>query len=176
LTDEDWEDIIDAQEGNVPESEAAATGEEPQYNPYRSQTFGLPPGTVRGMIAFTLLFGGLALFVASMGMDGEMAENIFFWDHFEFFKTAFLMMVAFYFGSSSLKELSKRWPSTRQAELLKNSGTMADKPAMANVDLQNAEAGLMDDDREFAATEGQTATLDKPNVTGLKERLQKADS
>ncbi len=61
------------------------------------------------MIAFTLLFGAISLMVVSMGMDGEINENSFFWDHFEFFKTAFLMMIAFYFGDSSLKTLSKRW-------------------------------------------------------------------
>ena len=100
--------------------------DEPKYNPYRAQTFGLPPGTVRGMIAFTLLFGAISLFIVSMGMD-DVSDDSFFWDHFEYFKTAFLMMIAFYFGSKSLKYLQRRWPS-----MSKNVNTT--KTTVTNVD------------------------------------------
>ena len=79
--------------------------DEPLYNPYGDQTFGLPPGTVRGMIAFTLLFGAIALLIVSFGIKNEIAPGSFFLDQFEFFKTAFLMMVAFYFGTRGLKIL-----------------------------------------------------------------------
>ena len=79
--------------------------DEPMFNPYKDETFGLPPGTVRGMIAFTLLFGAIALLIVSFGMKNEIEPGNFFMDQFEFFKTAFLMMVAFYFGSRSLKYL-----------------------------------------------------------------------
>ncbi len=81
-------------------------GDEPLYNPYGDQTFGLPPGTVRGMIAFSLLFGGTALLLVNFGVESELEANSIFRDQFEFFKTAFLMMVAFYFGSRSLKYLT----------------------------------------------------------------------
>ncbi|MEM6642356.1 MAG: hypothetical protein AAF616_05210 [Bacteroidota bacterium] len=80
--------------------------EEPLYNPYKDQTFGLPPGTVRGMIAFTLLFGGVALLLASFDIQGELPAEQLFRDPYDFFKTAFLMMVAFYFGTKSLKYIT----------------------------------------------------------------------
>jgi hypothetical protein len=79
--------------------------EEPKENPYKDQTFGLPTGTVRGMIAFTLLFGSIAMLIVSFGMKNEIQTNSFFVDQFDFFKTAFLMMIAFYFGNHSLKYL-----------------------------------------------------------------------
>lgn len=79
--------------------------EEPTYNPYKDETFGLPPGTVRGMIAFTLLFGAIAMLIVSIGMRNELDPNSMFVDQYEFFKTAFLMMIAFYFGSRSLQYL-----------------------------------------------------------------------
>ncbi|MEX0884690.1 MAG: peptidoglycan-binding protein, partial [Cyclobacteriaceae bacterium] len=61
LTDQDWQRIYDAKDRysqGMPVKESEM--ETPDYNPYRSQTFGLPPGTVRGMIAFTLLMGGMS--------------------------------------------------------------------------------------------------------------------
>lgn len=79
--------------------------DEPKYNPYQDQTFGLPGGTVRGMIAFTLLFGSLALLIVSFGIDTNFQSNSFIIDQFDFFKKAFLMMIAFYFGTHSLKYL-----------------------------------------------------------------------
>lgn len=82
--------------------------EEPEYNPYKDETFGLPPGTARGMIAFTLLFGAIAMLIVSIGMENEIDTNAMFWGQYEFFKTAFLMMIAFYFGSRSLQYLQSR--------------------------------------------------------------------
>lgn len=107
LTDEEWEKIDEAKEnkrhGNF--YSQADIDEEPKYNPYSDQTFGLPAGTVRGMIAFTLLFGAIAMLVVSFGMTNELDPNSLFWDQYEFYKTAFLMMIAFYFGSRSLQYL-----------------------------------------------------------------------
>jgi len=94
--------------------------DEPVYNPYKDETFGLPSGTVRGMIAFTLLFGAIALLIVSFGMDNTIDPNSFFYDQFEFFKKAFLMMVAFYFGTRSLKYFEKNKPinlNTKRANL-----------------------------------------------------------
>ncbi len=85
--------------------DANAINDEPLFNPYQDQTFGFPPGTVRGMIAFTLLFGAIALLIVSFGMESELAAGSFFRDQYEFFKQAFLMMVAFYFGTRALKHL-----------------------------------------------------------------------
>jgi len=60
------------------------------------------------MIAFTLLFGAIAVLIVSIGMRNQWDENTVFWDQYEFFKTAFLMMIAFYFGSRSLQYLQNR--------------------------------------------------------------------
>ncbi len=120
LTDKDWDNILDAREeydrGAIVDKERLKA---PKHNPYRSQTFGLPPGTVRGMIAFTLLFGAIAMLIVSMGMSGSIEQDSFYWDHFEFYKTAFLMMIAFYFGDRSLKYLQKRWPGAQQGDRLR---------------------------------------------------------
>ncbi|WKN43030.1 N-acetylmuramidase domain-containing protein [Tunicatimonas pelagia] len=111
LTDEDWEKIESARKREKmgfpvnPEDVKA-----PDKNPYRSQTFGLPPGTVRGMIAFTLLLGGLSLLIVSFGNEYYTGNQLaLIRQQFEFFETAFLMMIAFYFGDKSLKYLQRRW-------------------------------------------------------------------
>lgn len=107
IPEEVWDRINDAKEakrtGNFYSEEDLA--EEPHTNPYRSETFGLPNGTVRGMIAFTLLFGALAMLIVSIGMENQVDPNALFWDQYEFFKTAFLMMIAFYFGTRALQYL-----------------------------------------------------------------------
>lgn len=110
LSIKDWENIEEAKERfKNGETVLASELEEPKFNPYRSQTFGVPPGTVRGMLAFTLLFGAISILIASMGMEQVDLENSLIRDQFEFFKTAFLMMMAFYFGDKSLRFLQKRW-------------------------------------------------------------------
>ncbi|MEQ9008562.1 MAG: hypothetical protein RLP12_11805, partial [Ekhidna sp.] len=67
LTDEEWNKIYSAKEdkrmGNFYHEDDIEA--EPEYNPYKDETFGMPNGTVRGMIAFSLLFGAIALLVVS---------------------------------------------------------------------------------------------------------------
>lgn len=122
-----WEKIDDAKE-RLKRGDVVLKSElrEPLVNPYRSQTFGVPPGTVRGMLAFTLLFGAIAILIASMGMERVDLENSLIRDQFEFFKTAFLMMMAFYFGDKSLRFLQNRWKdpnsSTIQTTTLNKQG------------------------------------------------------
>jgi len=77
--------------------------EAPEDNPYKDETFGLPPGTVRGTIALTLLMGGLSMLIYSFG-----APLVDLGDNFKFFIDAFLMMVAFYFGSRALAYLQSK--------------------------------------------------------------------
>lgn len=110
LTEDEWDKIHVAREkkSNGENYCVDDINEEPAYNPYKDETFGLPPGTVRGMIAFTLLFGAIAMLIVSIGMENEIDTNAMFWDQYEFFKTAFLMMIAFYFGSRSLQYLQNR--------------------------------------------------------------------
>lgn len=123
LTDKDWERIFKARADNANGLKVIEEDlKSPSQNPYKDETFGLPGGTVRGMIAFTLLFGAVALMLVSMGMDGNIDQNSFFRDHFEFFKTAFLMMIAFYFGNSALKILSKNGQQSS------DSGNEANRP------------------------------------------------
>ncbi len=100
IEDKVWDDIKNPEKPSV---------NAPKHNPYRDHTFGLPPGTVRGMIAFTLLFGALAMLIYAMGKDFIIPADSYFWDQLEFYKTAFLMMIAFYFGSRSLQYLQNRW-------------------------------------------------------------------
>ena len=73
---------------------------------YPDQTMGLPAGTIRGTIALSLLVAGLSLLIASFDMKETYEANKLFIDNFEFIKTAFLMVIAFYFGQKSLAALS----------------------------------------------------------------------
>lgn len=98
LTNEDWAEIRERREHT---SEGVEDG--PMENPNINETLGLPTGTVRGTFAITLMIGGLAMTIAALGMDSILQENAFLVDNFDFFKTAFLMMIAFYFGSKSLE-------------------------------------------------------------------------
>ncbi|MBR9775849.1 MAG: hypothetical protein GYB55_12860 [Cytophagales bacterium] len=110
LTDQDWQRIYDFRDMHskgIPVKPSDL--EMPEYNPYKSQTFGLPPGTVRGMIAFTLLMGGMSLLIVSFGTQYSGVDAALLSQQFEFFETAFLMMIAFYFGDKSLKYLRERW-------------------------------------------------------------------
>lgn len=101
LTNEDWDEVkqLKAEGKHVCERE---------HNPHANETLGLPPGTVRGIMALSLLMGALSMMIAALGSDNTYSENVFFVDNFEFFKTAFLMMIAFYFGDKSLKHLRKQ--------------------------------------------------------------------
>ncbi len=102
-TDEDWDRWQKARDTN-PE----AVTENPTENPHKDETLGLPGGTVRGTIAISLLIGGLAMMIASLSFKDRLQPNEYFIDNFEFFKTAYLMMIAFYFGNKSLEFLKDR--------------------------------------------------------------------
>ena len=67
-------------------------------NPYLNETFGLPRGTVRGIISLTILVLSLLLVYISIYAEGKFLEN----KDLEFIKDAFLMMIAFYFGSKAV--------------------------------------------------------------------------
>jgi hypothetical protein len=84
------------------------TEEEPSYNPHKDQTLGLPPGTVRGTVALTLLIGGTAMTIAALSFGDRLRDNELLIDNFDFFKKAFLMMIAFYFGTKSLEILQNK--------------------------------------------------------------------
>lgn len=160
-TDKDWKRYFKALEDKkkgeyVPEDQLKA----PKFNPYRSQSFGFPKGTVRGMIALTLLFGALSLLIASFGMDGTVAAESFYWDHFEFFKTAFLMMIAFYFGDKSLRYLNERSNAAREKNYLKYGGPRLGKgdEVAQDDELFSEEAGIQEDEDEAAVVSTETAS------------------
>lgn len=152
LTQKDW-DSINANKIKLLEGKEVLKADivEPQHNPFRSQTFGLPPGTVRGMIAFTLLFGAITLLIVSMGMDKMELENSLIRDQFEFFKTAFLMMIAFYFGDKSLKYLQKRWqtPSDSLSRMKKNNLNKAQNANASHPKHEFENSELTEDDINF---------------------------
>ncbi|MCU0429199.1 MAG: DUF5675 family protein [Cytophagaceae bacterium] len=109
MTNEDWEKIKKHQEEAM---QLKAMDIEPPSlhlnhpveNPYKDETFGLPPGTVRATIAITVLVAGISMLFVSF--DPEAIKTFSANQaYLEYFKTAFLMMIAFYFGSQSLKYL-----------------------------------------------------------------------
>lgn len=114
LTNESWAELKEQSkseaESMVVEQKLTHKYAGPEDNLYKEQSLGLPPGTIRGTLALTLMIGGLSLFIYSMGSPKLQEGNSFIYDNFEFFKTAFLMMIAFYFGSKSLEYLRKDAP------------------------------------------------------------------
>ncbi|MFW5706265.1 MAG: N-acetylmuramidase domain-containing protein, partial [Bacteroidota bacterium] len=112
LTNESWKEIKRRQQRA---EDLKAAGEDPgkvpeipEDNPYSTQSLGLPPGTVRATLTLTLMVGAISLFIYSMGNSQIDEGDSFIYDNFEFFKTAFLMMIAFYFGSRSLEVLQRK--------------------------------------------------------------------
>lgn len=67
-------------------------------NPYKDETFGLPRGTIRATLTLTLLFLNIALFFISV----YAPPSSIFANRVEFMATAFLMMIAFYFGTKAV--------------------------------------------------------------------------
>ncbi|EON77111.1 Putative phage-encoded peptidoglycan binding protein [Lunatimonas lonarensis] len=172
ITDDDWERIYEQAERKraglfITENEQI---EAPKYNPYRSQTFGLPPGTVRGMIAFTLLMGGMSLLITSFGSGYTGVDLVLLRQQFEFFETAFLMMIAFYFGDRSLKYISRRWNDPNATDA---SGT---SPSLANSQsrrpLQTAPLDDIDlEDREFEKDESEFTETPPSSLTDQRNML-----
>ncbi|SDM35097.1 N-acetylmuramoyl-L-alanine amidase [Catalinimonas alkaloidigena] len=153
LTDREWQRIFEAREKQrmgFPVSQEDLTA--PDKNPYRSQTFGLPPGTVRGMIAFTLLMGGLSLLIASFGTEYSTSNQLaLIRQQFEFFETAFLMMIAFYFGDKSLKYLQRRWTTGAPSATAPAAKPPARKEMMSELDVDDL--ALAEEDRELERVE-----------------------
>lgn len=121
LTYKDWEKIEE-------KKDAGNAVDEPDENPNSEQTFGLPPGTVRGTIAITLLIGALAMIIVAFGRGNVIKENEVFVDTFDFFKTAFLMMIAFYFGQKSLEYLLPKNQAPDKKPAPPDSGKPVDTP------------------------------------------------
>jgi glucan phosphoethanolaminetransferase (alkaline phosphatase superfamily) len=82
-------------------------------NPNSEETLGLPPGTVRGTLALSVLVLAMAMMIASLAMPASMKESEVMIDHFEFLKTGFVMVIAFYFGTKSLEILRNTSSASR---------------------------------------------------------------
>lgn len=184
ITDGEWAEIAEAKrQGRDLELENPALKiREPKYNPYRSQTFGLPPGTVRGMIAFTLLFGGISLLVASLGTEEINPELMQLRiQQFEFFETAFLMMIAFYFGDRSLKYFRERWKNPNQSttnqdpSISNTSNPEGIPPTTYGFDdsISEDDGAFYEEDREFGLS-NQKVDSSNSSFTELKNNLIKS--
>lgn len=150
---------ISAWERNSKAKEPEGKKKTPEVNPHQKESLGLPAGTVRGTIAITLLVGSLAMMIASLGMDSRLNQNEFFVDNFEFFKTAFLMMIAFYFGNKSLEFLKDRKQVYGTGGAV--TASLPSRPVLSPVAGANdarsalAEIGLDSNDPDFESVDAQ---------------------
>ncbi len=142
----------------------------PEDNPYNSQSLGLPPGTVRATLTLTLMIGAVSLFIYSMGHPHITEGDSFLYDNFEFFKTAFLMMIAFYFGSRTLEFLRKDYKGItikrfgkKNGEQNGKTGNGADLPLPETADLTEETVPT------FGNSEAEISYAKK--LTGLKNAL-----
>ncbi len=152
FTNDEWQRmrlrVSDAQmRKSLGEVVAEADLQLPNSNPYKEETFGLPPGTVRGTIALSLVVGGFALLIFSMNPlnkdDSEQYVKLF-----EFFTQAYIMMIAFYFGSSSLKYFSDKLNVSQAASNSKEERTSEDKAGNKIVPIEIEELNDKDVEEE----------------------------
>ena len=68
-------------------------------NPYKTETFGMPRGTFRGILTMTLLYVVIILELVNVRVIGFEAE-------IHEFMVAFQMMIAFYFGSKVMHHVT----------------------------------------------------------------------
>lgn len=87
-------------------------GAPPTGNPYAGESFGLPPGTIRGTLALTAMIAFLLVemlnIFAPTNLEREFAELF----------TVFEMVIAFYFGGKVLDVFNKRQETATPAEKL----------------------------------------------------------
>lgn len=99
---------------SLPQSPAADITqpfEEPDKNPYEQDSFGLPKGTIRGILALTALVMFLLVEGVNLAAPGNLEG------HFRELTTAFEMVLAFYFGSRAVEVLNaKSDQAAREAE------------------------------------------------------------
>jgi len=95
--------------------------DEPPRNPYEGDSFGLPPGTIRGILALTTLL----LFVTVEGVNLYSPASLE--GQFDGLVTAFEMVLAFYFGSRAVEAL--------QAKMQRGAGAAVSESAPAQSDV-----------------------------------------
>jgi hypothetical protein len=130
-------DKVDKSEKEEYKSEAQLYEEmgAPTRNPFYDQTFGLPPGTVRGTLALTVTVGGLCLLILAIG-GSELFNKEAFQRQLNFFEQAFLMVIAFYFGTKGF-EILQQEETKRRA--LTGPPAAARQPAVAGAQEEEME-------------------------------------
>ncbi|MEA3443348.1 MAG: hypothetical protein U9R19_01330 [Bacteroidota bacterium] len=166
LTNESW-----AEKREEKKYSPEGAGEVPVENPNINQTLGLPLGTIRGTLALTLMMGALAMAIAALGKDDFIEENKFLVDNFDFFKTAFLMMIAFYFGNKSLEMISDKYKRIYNPKATKTTkGQQQPAPPAQSADASTAKKLLKQDSENTAAnsTKEQSDTKDFDNPDAVQ--------
>ena len=80
-------------------------------NPYQNESFGLPKGTIRGFLTLTLLvMNCFVIYMSLFAPPGRLYD-----DRIEYLTTAFLMMIAFYFGSRAVDVFKSQGKNTQGA-------------------------------------------------------------
>ncbi len=82
--------------------QAVGVLEEPDKNPYQGDSFGLPPGTIRGILALT----ALVLFLVIEGVNLFAFDNLE--NRFSQLISVLQMVIAFYFGSRAVEVLQAK--------------------------------------------------------------------
>ncbi|HEX3233401.1 MAG TPA: hypothetical protein VHR41_04355 [Gemmatimonadales bacterium] len=97
--------------------------EEPQKNPYEQDSFGLPPGTIRGMLALSGLVVFVVMECVNLYAPGSLEPQ------FQGLVTAFQMVLAFYFGSRAVEVLQTKAAEAQVAVAAESKPVVAVVPA-----------------------------------------------
>ena len=113
-----WKRFVELSISDSRKSEAQLYKEfaAPDKNPFQDQTFGLPPGTVRGTMALTVLVGGLCLLILAIG-GSKLFDEPAFARQLNFFEQAFLMVIAFYFGTKGFEIMQQEETKRMEAQM-----------------------------------------------------------
>jgi len=107
--------------------------DEPKGNPYHTDSFGLPPGTIRGTLALT----ALVLFLLIEGVNLYTPTDLE--QQFDGLITALQMVLAFYFGSKAVDVLNAR--TKKKAEEIQEAPPPVPPPITSPGPPEPAETG-----------------------------------
>ena len=159
--DADWDKLEEKKNG-----QSGLLDDEPTKNPNAAETLGLPPGTVRATLALTLLVGAMALMIASLELPHKMEQNSLFIDNYEFLKTAFIMMVAFYFGNKSLDFIKNKKSEPDANATSKPSGEREIETLTSPVLGSEAKQVIKANQSPETADESETGSFDDKDAKG----------
>lgn len=138
-----WKRFVELSISDSRKSEAQLYKEfsAPDKNPFQDQTFGLPPGTVRGTMALTVLVGGLCLLILAIG-GSKLFDEPAFARQLNFFEQAFLMVIAFYFGTKGF-EIMQQEETKRMEAQMKSPAARKPAPAPAPSEMESPVVAAM---------------------------------